>query len=96
MKENAAGAYAPLPAEEVLRIVASAWGYEVEGKNWFGYGPRIILDADDVDALAEQDPALEHRPEECFRKTERRTNFGFSPTDLSALVRRRARRRVRL
>lgn len=56
MKENATGAYAPLPAEEVLKIVASAWGYEVEGKNRFGYGPRIILDADDVHALAASDP----------------------------------------
>lgn len=43
--------YKPLPAEEVLKIVASAWGYEVEGKNWFGHGARIIFAVDEVDNL---------------------------------------------
>lgn len=45
-----------LPAEEVLKIVASAWGYEVEGKNWFGYGPRVVFAADEVDNLMDDSP----------------------------------------
>lgn len=48
--------YRPLPADEVLKIVASAWGYEVEGKNRFGYGPRLVMDADVVDELAASNP----------------------------------------
>lgn len=47
--------YEPLPADEVLKIVASAWGYECEGKNWFGHGARIVFDADEFDDLG-QDP----------------------------------------
>ncbi|MFW7355595.1 MAG: bifunctional DNA primase/polymerase [Brucella sp.] len=46
----------PLPAEEVLRIVASAWGYESEGKNWFGHGARVIVDHAIVDSLAASNP----------------------------------------
>ncbi|MGN6451396.1 MAG: bifunctional DNA primase/polymerase, partial [Brucella intermedia] len=48
--------YEPLPADEVLRIVASAWGYETEGKNWFGHGARVIVAHDIVDSLAASDP----------------------------------------
>lgn len=47
--------YEPLPADEVLKIVASAWGYEVEGKNQFGYGPRVVLNASVVADLAKAD-----------------------------------------
>lgn len=46
----------PLPADEVLKVIASAWGYEVEGKNWVGYGPRLVMEADVVDSLAAADP----------------------------------------
>jgi hypothetical protein len=53
---NNAEFYRPLPADEVLKIVASAWGYEVEGKNFFGYGPRVVLDVDVVDDLAAEAP----------------------------------------
>lgn len=56
MERNRSEFYEPLSAEEVLKVVASAWGYEVEGKNWFGYGPRVILAADEVDDLAADDP----------------------------------------
>ncbi|MGV8831246.1 MAG: bifunctional DNA primase/polymerase [Devosia sp.] len=42
----------PLSADEVLKVIASAWCYEVEGKNWAGYGPRVIFGVDEVDALA--------------------------------------------
>jgi len=56
MEHNKAEMMPPLPAEEVLRIVASAWGYEVEGKNWFGYGPRVVFAADEVDDLAAEEP----------------------------------------
>lgn len=52
---NNAEFYRPLPADEVLKIVASAWGYEVEGKNRFGYGPRLVLDVDVVDDLLRND-----------------------------------------
>lgn len=48
--------YEPLPADEVLKIVASAWGYEIEGKNWFGHGARVILAASEVDELAADEP----------------------------------------
>lgn len=47
--------YRPLPADEVLKIVASAWGYEVEGKNRFGYGPRLVVDVEVVDDLLRSD-----------------------------------------
>lgn len=56
MKHNREAFYEPLPADEVLRIVASAWGYEVEGKNWVGYGPRVIVDHSVVDSLASEQP----------------------------------------
>jgi hypothetical protein len=52
---NNAEFYRPLPADEVLKIVASAWGYECEGKNRFGYGPRLVLDVDMVDDLLRSD-----------------------------------------
>ena len=56
MTYNQAEFYEPLPADEVLKIVASAWGYEVEGKNWFGYGQRVVFAADEVDNLASKEP----------------------------------------
>lgn len=46
----------PLPPDEILKIVASAWGYECEGKNWFGVGGRVVFAAREVDDLAAQDP----------------------------------------
>lgn len=48
--------YEPLAADEVLKIVASAWGYETEGKNWFGHGARVIVAHNIVDSLAASDP----------------------------------------
>ena len=51
MEHNRSAYYEPLPADEVLKIVASAWGYEVEDKNWFGYGPRVILAVNEMDEL---------------------------------------------
>lgn len=48
--------YRPLPADEVLKIVASAWGYEIEGKNWFGHGGRVVLDVEAVDIVATKNP----------------------------------------
>jgi hypothetical protein len=48
--------YEPLPADEVLKIVASAWGYEVAGKNWFGHGQRVVVGHSIVDELAAADP----------------------------------------
>lgn len=48
--------YQPLSADEVLKIVASAWSYEVEGKNWFGHGQRVVVGHSIVDELAAADP----------------------------------------
>lgn len=48
--------YEPLPADEVLKIVASAWGYEVAGKNWFGHGQRVVVGHSIVDDMAAADP----------------------------------------
>lgn len=56
MQHNRDEFYPALPAEEVLKVVASAWGYEVEGKNWFGYGPRVVFAADEVDNLMDDNP----------------------------------------
>jgi hypothetical protein len=53
---NETAFYEPLPAEEVLKIVASAWSYEVHGKNWFGHGARVVFDAAEVDDLASKEP----------------------------------------
>lgn len=38
----------PLPAEEVLRIVASAWGYQVEGRNWVGNEGRASIARNEI------------------------------------------------
>ncbi|WP_292061583.1 bifunctional DNA primase/polymerase [Mesorhizobium sp.] len=54
--EHNAGFYEPLPADEVLKIVASAWSYECEGKNWFGHGARVVVGHSIVDELAASDP----------------------------------------
>jgi hypothetical protein len=56
MQENAAAFYQPLPAEEVLKIVASAWEYELSGKNWIGRGCRVVMENDVIDSLAPEDP----------------------------------------
>jgi hypothetical protein len=53
---NSAMFYEPLPDDEVLRIVASAWMKEVSGQNWFGSGGKVVLDATEVDELLQQDP----------------------------------------
>ncbi|MBZ9888961.1 bifunctional DNA primase/polymerase [Mesorhizobium sp. BR1-1-3] len=53
---NSSEFYTPLPADEVLKIVASAWDYECKGKNLFGLGPRLVLDVDIVDELAASAP----------------------------------------
>ena len=45
-----------LPADEVLKVVASAWGYECEGKNWFGHGARVVVQHAIVDDLAADEP----------------------------------------
>jgi hypothetical protein len=55
MQHNA-GFPEPLSADEVLKVVASAWGYEVEGKNHFGYGPRFVLPLDIINTLAAAEP----------------------------------------
>ncbi|MDX8438334.1 bifunctional DNA primase/polymerase [Mesorhizobium australafricanum] len=44
-----------LPIDEVLKTVESAWRYETQGKNFFGQGPRLMLDFGMVDELAVKD-----------------------------------------
>lgn len=56
MEHNREAFYQPLPANEVLKIVASAWGYEIEGENWFGRGARVVLEHDVIDDLAAKEP----------------------------------------
>jgi len=46
----------PMPADEVLKTVCSAWGYEVEGKNWFGHGKRVVVGHGVIDELAASNP----------------------------------------
>jgi len=48
--------YEPLPDEEVLRVVASAWSREASGQNWFGSGGKVVVDAAEVDDLLTHDP----------------------------------------
>ena len=52
---NRAMFYEPLPDQEVLRIVASAWSYELAGKNKFGRSGRVEFDPEEVDELVSSD-----------------------------------------
>jgi hypothetical protein len=54
VRHNAAQFYEPLPDDEVLRVVASAWAKKTNGTNWFG-GGRVIFDAAEVDDLLSLD-----------------------------------------
>lgn len=56
VQANRSTFYEPLPDTEVLRIVASAWGKELAGENWFGRGGRVVLDATEIDGLLNSDP----------------------------------------
>lgn len=55
---NASGSFQPLPPGEVKRTVASAWRYEVEGRNWVGSGHRVILDASEIELLQSNPDAM--------------------------------------
>ncbi|RUT32629.1 hypothetical protein EMQ25_05635 [Arsenicitalea aurantiaca] len=46
----------PMPEAEVLKVVASAWEYEVTGQNWKGRGARVVIEHDTIDELAAEDP----------------------------------------
>jgi hypothetical protein len=48
--------YEPLPDVEVLRVVASAWGKELSGENWFGAGQIVPTSFSDIDGLMQVDP----------------------------------------
>jgi Bifunctional DNA primase/polymerase, N-terminal len=48
-----AGCSPPLPESEVIAIAASAWGYEISGKNWFGTGQRIVTSHDEIKLLSQ-------------------------------------------
>jgi hypothetical protein len=51
MTANQTMLYEPLPDEEVLRIVASAWAKETSGDNMFGRSGRVIISAEQIDHL---------------------------------------------
>lgn len=51
MQANRELFYEPLPDEEVLRIVASAWTKETTGENSFGRGQRVVIPHDHIDTL---------------------------------------------
>ena len=53
---NRAMFYEPLPDDEVLRVIASAWSYELSGSNKFGRAGRVEFDAKEVDELVCSDP----------------------------------------
>lgn len=53
---NQAMFYEPLPDEEVLRVVASAWSMELSGNNWCGSSGRVVVDAGEVDELLRNHP----------------------------------------
>lgn len=53
---NASMFYEPLPDEEVLRVVASAWLKTETGQNWFGRGGRVVLTDQHVDRLVRDHP----------------------------------------
>jgi hypothetical protein len=56
VQRNSAMFFEPLPDQEVLQIVASAWAKELAGENWFGRGSRVVLDAAEIDGLLNSDP----------------------------------------
>ncbi|QIK78644.1 hypothetical protein G7077_06785 [Sphingomonas piscis] len=56
MHLNQAEFYEPLPADEVLKVVASAWQKECTGENWFGRGARVVWATEDIDTLLRNDP----------------------------------------
>jgi hypothetical protein len=56
MQANREIFYEPLPDEEVLCIVTSAWMKEQRGENWFGRGGRIIIPHGQIDELLSTNP----------------------------------------
>lgn len=53
---NQSAFYEPLPDDEVLKVVASAWAKELSGTNWFGRGGRVVFETAEVDGLLQDDP----------------------------------------
>lgn len=56
MNANKEMFYEPLPDEEVLRVVASAWAKEQSGENSFGRGSRVVIPHDQIDELLKSYP----------------------------------------
>jgi hypothetical protein len=59
MTFNETATYEPLPPEEVLSIVASAFKYELEGRNWIGHGAgggAVPMTRDEIKSLASSSP----------------------------------------
>jgi hypothetical protein len=53
---NKAMFYEPLPDEEVLRIVASAWAKEANGENGFGRRSLVMIPLEQIDTLLNEYP----------------------------------------
>ena len=45
----------PLPDGEVMRVAASAWEAQQDGRNWIGSGKRIVKTFEEIDAFAPKD-----------------------------------------
>ena len=58
MRVNAERFYEPLPSDEVIRIVASAWQKEAAGENFFGGRQGLVLAHDQVDRLLTEPDAF--------------------------------------
>ena len=56
MTYNSTAFYEPLPDDEVLKVVASAWAKELSGQNWFGTAGRVVLGAEEIDRLGRKHP----------------------------------------
>lgn len=48
---NSSGLSSPLPDDELLRVVASAWSYQERGCNWAGSGRRMVMTHEEYDVL---------------------------------------------
>lgn len=53
---NQSSFYEPLPDDEVMRVVASAWSKQLSGENWFGSGERVVVKHEEIDNVLRRHP----------------------------------------
>jgi hypothetical protein len=80
---NEAECAPPLGWNEVERIASSAWKYQVEGRNWVGGEPRIVVSASEFDALVDYPDALLLHMQLRRRHEGRRETFCASPKGMA-------------